>query len=44
MPEEAVQTLEGHTDYVRSARFSQDGTKLVSASFDMSLRVWRIVR
>ena len=29
---ECVQTLEGHSDGVRSAQFSPDGTNIVSAS------------
>jgi WD40 repeat protein len=41
---ECVQTLRGHTDTVLSAGFSPDGTKLVSASGDKTLWLWRVVR
>jgi WD40 repeat protein len=41
---ECVQTLQGHTDAVRSAGFSPDGTNLVSASSDTTVRMWRVVR
>lgn len=35
-----LSTLTGHTDYVRSLSFSPDGTQLVSASYDQTLRLW----
>ena len=41
---ECVQTLQGHTRAVWSAGFSPDGTKLVSASGDKTLWLWRVVR
>ena len=41
---ECVQTLQGHTIRVTSAEFSPDGTKLVSASDDKTLWMWRVVR
>jgi WD40 repeat protein/tetratricopeptide (TPR) repeat protein len=33
-------TLKGHTDYVTSASFSPDGTRIVTASGDKTARVW----
>ena len=33
-------TLTGHTDLVRGVAFSLDGTRLASASWDGSVRVW----
>ena len=33
-------TLEGHTDVVRHARFSSDGTHIITASSDDTARVW----
>ena len=32
--------LKGHTDYVSFATFSPDGTKIVSASSDRTIRIW----
>ncbi|KIK66550.1 hypothetical protein GYMLUDRAFT_239481 [Collybiopsis luxurians FD-317 M1] len=33
-------TLEGHMDVVHSVAFSTDGTRIVSGSFDQTVRVW----
>jgi WD40 repeat protein len=33
-------TLEGHTDRVNSAFYSPDGSRIVSASNDKSIRIW----
>ena len=35
-----LQTLEGHSSYVTSVAFSHDSTKLASASFDNTVKVW----
>ena len=35
-----LHSFEGHTDYVRSAALSADGTRLASASLDRTLRIW----
>jgi WD40 repeat protein len=35
-------TLEGHTDGVRSAAFSPDGTRVVTASDDDTAKIWRV--
>ena len=32
--------LKGHTDYVKSAQFNHDGTKIVTASHDKTAKVW----
>ena len=37
---EELQKLEGHTDQVRSASFSPDGTKIVTTSTDQTARIW----
>lgn len=39
---ELLQTLEGHTDNVRSACFSADGAMIVSGSDDNTARVWSV--
>jgi WD40 repeat protein len=33
-------TLKGHTDSVMSVAFSPDGKKIVSGSYDKTLKVW----
>jgi len=35
-----LNVLEGHTDWVRSVAFSNDGRQIVSGSDDKSVRVW----
>ena len=35
-----VASLEGHTELVKSASFSPDGTRIVTASDDNTARVW----
>jgi WD40 repeat protein len=35
-----LQTLEGHSDYVRSVVFSHDSTRLASASDDITVKIW----
>jgi WD40 repeat protein/energy-coupling factor transporter ATP-binding protein EcfA2 len=34
--------LKGHTDYVHSARFSRDGTNVITASSDGTAVIWRV--
>ena len=36
----ALATLSGHTDWVHSAAFSPDGTRVVTASADKTARLW----
>jgi len=40
---ECEQTLAGHRDRVKSAHFSPDGLKIVSASDKDGVRVWSVV-
>ena len=35
-----LQTLKGHTDTVRSVAFSPDGQRIVSGSFDKTVKIW----
>jgi WD40 repeat protein len=37
-----IRELRGHTAWVRSARFSSQGDRIVTASFDGSIRVWNV--
>ncbi|MDO5482411.1 MAG: TIR domain-containing protein, partial [Bacteroidaceae bacterium] len=39
-PQIGIGTLEGHTSYVYSASFSPDGSRIVSASQDSTVRIW----
>lgn len=39
-----VEHLDGHTDWVRTAKFSPDGTKLATAGNDRELLIWRADR
>ena len=33
-------TLEGHTDNVRSGAYSPDGMRIISGSDDLTIRIW----
>ncbi|KAF2189253.1 WD40 repeat-like protein [Zopfia rhizophila CBS 207.26] len=35
-----LQTLEGHSSWVRSVAFSHDSTRLASASYDNTVKIW----
>ena len=35
-----LKTLEGHSDSVRSIAYSPDGTKIVSGSYDETIKIW----
>ncbi|GLB37973.1 hypothetical protein LshimejAT787_0410240 [Lyophyllum shimeji] len=35
-----LRTMEGHADQVRSVSFSSDGTRIVSGSWDFTVRIW----
>jgi WD40 repeat protein len=37
---QVIAKLEGHSDVVRSAAFSPDGQRVVTASYDHTARVW----
>ena len=38
--EECLQTLEGHSNSVKSVSFSPDGTKIASGSWDKTIKIW----
>ena len=40
--ESVGKVLEGHTDTVSSVSFSADGSRIVSASYDGSVRIWDV--
>ena len=40
---ETLDELEGHTSWVRTASFSPDGARVVTASRDSTARVWAII-
>lgn len=40
MSRHQLQVLNGHTGWVKSVSFSTDGTRIVSGSYDKSVRVW----
>ncbi|MBD3635863.1 MAG: caspase family protein [Crocinitomicaceae bacterium] len=39
---ERLHTLEAHTSFVQQTRFSDDGLRLISSSYDGSRRVWNL--
>jgi len=40
IPEAEVAELRGHEDYVHAVAWSPDGTRLISASGDRTVRIW----
>ena len=35
-----LKTLEGHSDWVESVAYSPDGTKIISSSYDKTIKIW----
>jgi WD40 repeat protein len=40
---QCVSTLSGHSHYVTSVAWNNDGTKLASGSWDKTVKVWSVV-
>ncbi|ETO19380.1 WD-40 repeat protein [Reticulomyxa filosa] len=37
-----LKVFDGHSDYVKNVKFSPDGTKVISSSYDGSSRIWDV--
>ena len=37
---QCLKTLKGHSDIVNSVAFSPDGTKIISGSWDKTIKIW----
>ncbi|MEE0910090.1 MAG: hypothetical protein UIQ51_04860 [Bacteroidales bacterium] len=37
---QCLKTLEGHSDWVESVAYSPDGTKIISSSYDKTIKIW----
>jgi len=42
MTGEVEAELKGHTDWVKSVAFLQDGSQVVSGSYDITVRIWNV--